>query len=807
VAELELLSGVKVVDLHRESVDGIEIPSARPGFPPLKRIPEVFDCWFESGSMPYAQSHYPFENKKEFEDAFPANFIAEGVDQTRGWFYTLLVLGTALFGKPPFQNLIVNGLVLASDGQKMSKRKKNYPDPMEVIGKFGADALRLYLINSPVVRAETLRFKEEGVRDVLKDVFLPWYNAFRFLMQNVFRLVKEDGLSFSFDESGVAPSDNYMDKWILSFTQSLVKFVSTEMAAYRLYTVVPRLVKFVDVLTNWYVRSNRKRLKGEVGREDCLASLETLFGVIFTMVKMMAPFVPFLTEHMYQKLRLLLDPNAAAFKSLDLRSVHFLPFPSPTESWIDSGIESAVARMQTVIELGRVIRDRNTMPIKYPLKRVVVVMETEDALKDVETLGNFIKDELNVKEIITTRDKAKYGVKLAAQPEHKTLGLKLKGAFKAMIPKIQALVDADLVAFQKNGFIEIDGHRLEAEDIRISYSFEGGESDDSGPQYSAHSEGDILVILDVSPDQSMLDEGVAREVVNRMQKLRKKGKLVPTDLVTVHWSTDDAALRDLITGHQSFIETSIKQPICLSPVPDGVAVIVKETTQLKSADLHLTIVARGRAGAASEKTNASSLSAGTRKPRTVSVHFAEPLPTSGPPVCDFVNVVRADAGGATTAKATLLLENPKGNALTLKALGRQLGVVLGVEDATTLRIVEGETLIVSASSASSSSTLNGLDKIPSKKAKNGEASYCRYVNVCYMGGAEKNGRFPCATLLLENPVAARQITTEVIKAEIAKVLGIFNGKKLEFHLDANKSQSLTEKAVIDDLHKRTIYVH
>ena len=156
-------------------------------------------------------------------------------------------------------------------------------------------------------------FQEDGVRNVLKDIFLPWYNALRFLMQNIYRLSKEDGITFTYDESAVIPSDNYMDKWILSFTQSLVKFITTEMAAYRLYTVVPRLVKFVDILTNWYVRSNRKRLKGEAGRTDCLRSLETLFGVILTMVKMMAPFVPFLTEHMYQKLRMLLDSEAPAY--------------------------------------------------------------------------------------------------------------------------------------------------------------------------------------------------------------------------------------------------------------------------------------------------------------------------------------------------------------------------------------------------------------------------------------------------------------------------------------------------------------
>ncbi|CAK8675951.1 unnamed protein product [Clavelina lepadiformis] len=229
VQELSELSGITVTDLHRENVDQITLPS-RMGKGVLRRIPEVFDCWFESGSMPYAQMHYPFENKKEFEDCFPADFIAEGVDQTRGWFYTLLVLSTALFGKPPFKNLIVNGLVLASDGHKMSKRKKNYPDPGLVINSYGSDALRLYLINSPVVRAENLRFQEAGVRDVLKDVFLPWYNAYRFLIQNIIRLEKEDGVTFEYSEDHLGSSENIMDRWILSFTHSLVKFVKQEMA-------------------------------------------------------------------------------------------------------------------------------------------------------------------------------------------------------------------------------------------------------------------------------------------------------------------------------------------------------------------------------------------------------------------------------------------------------------------------------------------------------------------------------------------------------------------------------------------------
>ena len=209
IDELAELSGERPTDLHRENIDHITIPS-RQGKGVLKRVPEVFDCWFESGSMPYAQVHYPFENKEKFDAHFPADFIAEGLDQTRGWFYTLMVLSTALKNKPAFKNLIVNGLVLAQDGKKMSKRLKNYPPPSNVINAYGADALRLYLINSPVVRAEPLRFKESGVHDVIKDVFLPWYNAFRFFKMSVDR-----SGGFVPDASLVYASDNEMDQWLM----------------------------------------------------------------------------------------------------------------------------------------------------------------------------------------------------------------------------------------------------------------------------------------------------------------------------------------------------------------------------------------------------------------------------------------------------------------------------------------------------------------------------------------------------------------------------------------------------------------
>jgi isoleucyl-tRNA synthetase len=361
IAELQKLSGCgPLTDLHRDKIDHITIPS-KTGRGQLRRVDEVFDCWFESGSMPYAQNHYPFENKDRFDSSFPADFIAEGLDQTRGWFYTLLVLSTHLFNRPPFKNVIVNGLVLAEDGRKMSKRLKNYPDPRDIIDTYGADALRLYLINSPVVRAETLKFREDGVKDVVARVFLPWYNASRFFLNQVQLLEKEHGRKFVY-----APhkgrSSNVMDRWILASCQSLNKFVRAEMEAYRLYTVVPRLLLLIEELTNWYIRFNRKRLKCEYGVEDGLFALNTLFEVLFALSKMMAPFTPFLTESIYQSLKPFIAKDS--YESEDMRSIHFLLFPEPRAEYFDEDIERRVSRMQAVIELARFIRETNNISLK-----------------------------------------------------------------------------------------------------------------------------------------------------------------------------------------------------------------------------------------------------------------------------------------------------------------------------------------------------------------------------------------------------------------------------------------------------------
>uniref|UniRef100_A0A8C3FMZ1 isoleucine--tRNA ligase n=1 Tax=Chrysemys picta bellii TaxID=8478 RepID=A0A8C3FMZ1_CHRPI len=756
VAELEELSGVKVTDLHRESIDHLTIPS-RCGKGMLHRVSEVFDCWFESGSMPYAQVHYPFENRKEFEDAFPADFIAEGIDQTRGWFYTLLVLSTALFGKPPFKNVIVNGLVLASDGQKMSKRKKNYPDPVTIVNGYGADALRLYLINSPVVRAENLRFKEEGVRDVLKDVFLPWYNAYRFLIQNIVILQhKEDGKEFLYNENTMKESNNIMDKWILSFTQSLIQFFKAEMAAYRLYTVVPRLVKFVDVLTNWYVRMNRRRLKGENGNEDCIMALETLFGVLYAMCRLMAPYTPFITELMYQNLKTLIDPASVQEKNCD--SIHYLMLPQVREDLIDKKIENAVSWMQSVIELGRVIRDRKTIPVKYPLKEVVVIHQDPEALENIRSLEKYILEELNVRQVTLSTDKDKYGIRLRAEPDHMVLGKRLKGAFKAVMTAIKELKSEQLEEFQKTGTIVVEGHELHEEDLRLMYTFDqvmGGSA-----QYEAHSDAQVLVLLDVTPDQSMVDEGVAREVINRIQKLRKKRNLVPTDEITVYYRSHPEGdyLDSVIKEHTDFIFATIKAALKPYPVPTSREVLIQEKTQLKGSELEITLVRGG-------------------------------LHHRVDPACAYVNLNICING--TEQDGVLLLENPKGdNKLNYTKLVDAVSCIFGLKNSK-LSVFNGKSELLSNTDLLSLSgkTLHVTSGSAPALINTHDTLLCQYINL-QLVNAKPQGtclKGVVGTLLMENPVGQNGLTYQGLLYETAKVFGL-RSRRLKLFLDEAQTQ-------------------
>jgi isoleucyl-tRNA synthetase len=583
IAELEELTGQSIEDIHRHFIDDIEIPSKRgSNYPPLRRVEEVFDCWFESGSMPYAQQHYPFENEREFDTKFPANFVAEGLDQTRGWFYTLMVLSTALFDKPAFQNLVCNGLVLASDGKKMSKSLKNYPDPNEIFNKYGADALRLYLINSPVVRAEPLRFQESGVFSVLKDVFLPWYNAYRFLVQNIRRI--EDEKKELFDPSIKVDSSNILDQWIISASNGLVAFVQSEMEAYRLYTVVPRLIHYINQLTNVYVRLNRDRLKGKLGFEESVVSLTTLFDVLLTLCKVMAPFTPFFVENMYQNLcRCLPNPE---------ESVHFCPFPGIDEARKLPRIENSVANMQSVIESGRVIRERSNRPIKYPISKMIVVHTDEEFLQDLNgPLQKYVVDELNIRCLETCSDPLKYAV-LKAEPIFSLLGKRLGKSMGTISSHIKSLDSQQVSQFQKEGRLQILDHEIKLNEVSLRYEFL--HTEELGMDVDAATgDNGVMVIMELQIDDSLLYAGLAREIVSKIQKLRKSGGLQSSDEVSVHYevlkSADDgkaSKFSDIFVREREYFERSLSCiPQAFSTKSNSLVVIISEAVELSSGEI------------------------------------------------------------------------------------------------------------------------------------------------------------------------------------------------------------------------------
>lgn len=571
ISELKRLSGYEgeIKDLHPDSVDHITIPSQQ-GKGQLKRVPEVFDCWFESGSMPYASSHYPFDFPgfdvsdpasgssaaegpgKALFNKFPGDFIAEGLDQTRGWFYTMSVLGTHLFNTFPYQNCVVNGIVLAEDGKKMSKSLKNFPDPTLVIDRYGSDALRLYLIDSPVVRGEPLRFSETGVKQIVSGVLLPLWNSYNFFAQQAALLKKNTGSDFTFDPDMQQSNENVMDRWILAATQSLLQYVNQEMEGYRLYTVVPRLLKMVDDTTNWYIRFNRNRLKGQTASTtskaqangappemngvdeeaiDTLHALNTLYEVLYTLVRALAPFIPFLSDNIFQRLAPHLPPSIK--DDFDCRSVHFLRFPTVRQELFDPVVERRVSRMQKVIELGRLARERRTIGLKTPLKTLVVLHQDQEFLDDVKTLERYVSEELNVRDLVLTSEEARYGVEYAVQADVKNLGMKFKkdaAKIKAQLPKLSA---EQIHSFLDSGKIAVEGHELSAEDLRVQRGLKKSKETEN---LEVAVEGDVMILLDTFAYPELAQEGLAREVLNRVQRLRKRAGLVPTDDIRLSWA-------------------------------------------------------------------------------------------------------------------------------------------------------------------------------------------------------------------------------------------------------------------------------
>ena len=565
IDELYDYTGVRVDDLHREHVDDLTFQvEGEPGT--YRRIEEVLDCWFESGSMPYAQLHFPFENEDVFNAGFPAEFIAEGLDQTRGWFYTLTVLGGALFDQPAFRNVIVNGMVMAEDGKKMSKSLRNYTPPDELMETYGADALRLYSINSGLVRGEEQRFADSGVRDMVRRALLPWYNAYSFLRT----YAEIDEWS---PQKGQFEGDNILDQWIMSRLQTLKNTVATEMEGYRLYNVVPGLFAFIEDLTNWYIRLNRGRFWGEDISADKIAAYSTLYEVLMELSKVMAPFAPFLSEHLYQSLAQLAGQPAQP------NSVHLCDYPEAEAVKVKPGLETAVERMQQVILLGRQKREEVKIGLRTPLSRLTIVNSDAALLEDMRSLEGYVRDELNVQSVEYSADESAY-IELYAKPNFPLLGKRLGKRMKAFAGVIANLDIGQISELQNNCDIQLtvagESETFSSEEIQVQQQARAGTNTVSNRQ--------IAVDLDCQLTPELIRGGYAREVVNRIQRARKDQGFDVSDRVAVTYAAQ-GELAQAIAEHRDYI---MGETLCLDlqsadeeALSEGAAVIEIDGNRLR----------------------------------------------------------------------------------------------------------------------------------------------------------------------------------------------------------------------------------
>lgn len=532
VEELERRVGKRVEDLHRHFLDDLTFTEDGQSF---RRIAEVFDCWFESGSMPYAQTHFPFERREETLSGFPAEFIAEGLDQTRGWFYTLMVLSVALFDKPAFTHVIVNGIILAEDGTKMSKRLKNYPEPDLVIDRYGADAVRLYLLHSQAVYADDLRFSEKGLELELRQVLIPLWNAFLFLSTYA------EIYNWRTDGETLAAPEADIDRWILSVLQGLVEEVTLGMDRYELKSAVSPFVQFVDQLTNWYIRRCRPRFWADCDSADRRQAFATLHHVLLVVAQLAAPMIPFLAEQIYAGLKRADQPE----------SVHLCDFPEVSVQRRNRALEEEMRLAQEVVSLGHALRKEHKLKVRQPLMRAYVISADAQRLSVLARQQSLIAEELNVKEVVLHSDEAKF-VTLAVKPNFRTLGKKVGGLMNAVHEEIRNMSQAQLAQLLagQDVVLRVQGSAisLSAEDVDIERR--------SQPGVSALSAGGISVALDTTLTEALLEEGLAREIVNKINTMRRDMKFAVSDRICITIDSTPRVQR-CFHAHQEYIRHEV----------------------------------------------------------------------------------------------------------------------------------------------------------------------------------------------------------------------------------------------------------
>ena len=500
------------IELHRPYIDAVTIKCPKCG-KEMHRVPEVIDCWFDSGSMPFAQHHYPFENKELFEQQFPANFISEAVDQTRGWFYSLLAISTLIFNKAPYKNVIVLGHVQDENGQKMSKSKGNAVDPFEALETYGADAIRWYFyINSAPWLPN--RFHGKAVQEGQRKFMGTLWNTYAFfvLYANIDQF-DPTKYQLEYDKLPV------MDKWLLSKMNTLIQEVDNNLGNYKIPEAARALQNFVDEMSNWYVRRSRERFWAKGMEQDKINAYMTLYTALVTVAKVAAPMIPFMTEDIYQNLVRNIDPTAP-------ESIHLCDFPTAKTEWIDKELENDMEEVLEIVVMGRACRNEANIKNRQPIGKMFV--KAEKALP--QFFADIIKDELNVKELDFTDDVRAF-TSYSFKPQLKTVGPKygkLLGKIRQMLPQLDG--NAAMDELKADGAIKlmIDGQevRLEEGDLLIETAQVEG--------YVSQTEGDLTVVLDTNLTPELIEEGFVRELISKIQTMRKEADFEVTDRIRIY---------------------------------------------------------------------------------------------------------------------------------------------------------------------------------------------------------------------------------------------------------------------------------
>lgn len=548
------------IDLHRPYVDNIVLVSPSGG-KPMKRETDLIDVWFDSGSMPYAQIHYPFENREQIDNrlSFPADFINEGVDQTRGWFFTLHAIATMVFDSVAFKNVISSGLVLDANGDKMSKHKGNVVNPFDMIGKYGADPVRFYMMTNSEPW-DNLKFDEKGVDEVRRKFFGTLYNTYSFfsLYANV------DGFDYSQPEVPVAERPE-IDRWILSVLHSLIKGVDRELSNYD-PTRAGRLIDaFVnDDLSNWYVRLNRKRFWGKEMSQDKLSAYQTLYTCLETVAKLLAPFAPFYADRLY------LDLTNATGRGGEC-SVHLAKFPEVDEKFIDLDLETRMGMAQKITSMVLALRRKVNIKVRQPLLAIMIPAVDDEQKRHIQAVEDLIKNEVNVKELRFVEGSGVLVKKVKCN--FRTMGKKFGKLMKGISQAMGNLSQEEISKLQADGNIQlqIDGQNVTVDAVDVEIISE------DIPGWLVSNEGNLTVALEVELTDELRSEGMARELINRIQNIRKEIGLEITDRINVAVSPE-SRVEAALAGYGDYMKNQVlADDICISS-NDGAQVEIDDMT-------------------------------------------------------------------------------------------------------------------------------------------------------------------------------------------------------------------------------------